>query len=221
VTRTAALLLNLPGNWQSFGLAADDDALAAEVASFVRERFGRRDDQATIRAQQRARLTEAVRRARDAGATQFHFSLEAPGGLAFASTVAEYRPALPLGESTDATALTDALVGVLATDVDAEPSQRWEAFGAAGGIVFEREGGLVLRRDRRIEAADPERDAPTVVVDYWLTEPGWCRVVLLSFTTALAELAPLMTELFDAIVGAAVWAEHDDISALRAELRAE
>ncbi|MBD3943941.1 hypothetical protein IF188_19800 [Microbacterium sp. NEAU-LLC] len=220
MTRRAALRLTLPGEWQSFTLSPDDEAIAGEVAAFVRERLGRRDDQATLRAQQRAGLGEAVRRARDAGATQFHFSLKAPGGLAFASTVAEYCPHLPLGESTDAVALADALVGVLAAEVDgAEPDQRWEAFELAGGVVFEREGGLVLRRDRRLAASDPEHDAPTTVVDYWLTEPGRNRVVLLSFTTALAELAPLMIELFDAVVGDAKWIEQDDVAALRAELR--
>jgi hypothetical protein len=78
----------------------------------------------------------------------------------------------------------------------------------------------VLRRERRIEAADPANDAPVAVADYWLTEPGRNRVVLVSFTTALAELAPLMTELFDAVVGAAEWIELDDAAALRAELRA-
>ena len=45
------------------------------------------------------------------------------------------------------------------------------------------------------------------------------RVVLVTFTTALAELAPLMTELFDAIIGAAVWIESEGAASLRAELR--
>jgi hypothetical protein len=219
MTRGPALRLSLPGTWRSFGLSPDDDEVTAEVAAFVRERLGRRDDQATLRAQQRAALGEAVLRARDAGATQFHFSLEAPGGLAFASTAAEYRPSLPLGESTDAVALADALVRVLASEVGAVPEQRWEAFELAGGAVFEREGGLVLRRDRRREASDPRDDAPTTVVDYWLTEPGHNRAVLVSFTTVLAELAPLMIELFDAVIGGAEWIAQDDLAALRAELR--
>ncbi|WP_203582274.1 hypothetical protein [Microbacterium hibisci] len=221
MTRPAALRLNLPGTWRSFELSPDDDQVAAEVADFVRERLGRRDDQATLRAQQRLSLGAAVRRARDAGATQFLFSLEAPGGLAFASTVAEYRPSLPLGESTDAAALVDRLVGVLASEVGADPDQRWEAFELAGGAVFEREGGLVLRRDRRLAASDPERDAPVTVVDYWLTEPGHSRVVLVSFTTVLSELAPLLIDLFDAVVGDAQWIAQDALAALRAELRAD
>lgn len=221
MTRRPALRLALPGEWSSFGLSPDDDVLSAEVAEFIRSRLGRRDDHATVRAQQRANLGAAVRRARDAGATQFHLSLDAPGGLAFASTVAEYRPALPLGDSIEPASLADALVGVLAPEIaDAEPDQRWDAFAAAGGVVFERPEGLVLRRERRIEPGDPARETPAVAADYWLTEPGRNRVVLLTFTTALAELAPLMTELFDAIVGAAAWIESDSAAALRAELHA-
>lgn len=229
-----ALVLALPGQWQALPLGADDE-IAAEIAAFVRAHFGRRDDQATLRNEQRARLGEAARRARDAGALQFHLSLTAPGGAALASTVAEYRPQLPLGSLAEPAAVADALVRVLATQDagagagagaeagadTAAADTHWDAFAAAGGAVFDRGDGLVLRTSRRIEPVDAERDAPTAIVDYWLTVPDRADVVLLSFTTALAELAPLITELFDAIVSAAQWspAPRDPASsALRAEL---
>lgn len=209
---TPALRLRLPGEWQELPLG-DDAEIAASVAAFVRGRFGRRDDQATLRAQQRDRLSEAARRARDAAATQYHLSIAAPGGLAFASSVAEYRPGLPLGAAADPATVADELVRVLCPGED---GGHWDRFAAAGGAAFEKGDGLVLRTERRLDPADPERDAPVAVADYWLTTPGRAGVVLVTFTTALAELAPLMVELFDAVVAAAEWVST--AGSLRAEL---
>lgn len=201
---TPALRLNLPGRWHELPLG-DDDEIRADVAAFVREHYGRRDDQATLRAQQRDRLGEAARRARDAGATQYHLSVSMPGDLALATAVAEYRPGLALGTAVEPAAVADRLVRVLAPG---EEDGHWERLAASGGAVFERgaEGGagIVVRTERRLESAGSD-DAPTAVADYWLTVPGAASVVLVSFTTALADLAPVMVELFDAIVGAADW----------------
>jgi hypothetical protein len=215
MTGNPALRLALPGQWHALPLGSDDE-VATQVAAFVRAHFGRRDDQAALRAGQRARLGEAARRARDAGAVQFHLSLRGPAAVALATSAAEFHPRLPLGAHAAPAAVADALVRVLAgggagggqssrdgqmTDV----GDHWETFAAAGGAVFERGDGLVLRMTRRTEPADPERDAATAAADYWLTVPGRADAVLLTFTTALAALEPLMTELFDAIVAASEW----------------
>jgi hypothetical protein len=209
---TPALRFRLPGRWEELPLG-DDAAITDAVAALVRAHFGRRDDQATFRAQQRDRLSETARRARDAGATQYHLSLAAPGGLAFASSVAEYRPGLPLGSVADPAAVADELVRVLSPG---EEGGHWDRFAAAGGAAFEKGDGLVLRTERRLDPADAARDAPVAIADYWLTTPGRAGAVLVTFTTALAELAPLMTELFDAIVAAAEWAPVG--GSLRSEL---
>lgn len=211
-----ALRLVLPGTWQELPLG-DDASITDAVAALVRAHYGRRDDQATFRARHRDRLAEAARRARDAGATQYHLSLAAPGGLAFASSVAEYRPGLPLGAVDDPAAVADELVRVLAPGA---PGEHWDRFDRSGGAAFEKGDGLVLRTERRLDPSDGERDAPVAIADYWLTVPGSAAVVLLTFTTALAALAPLLTELFDAVVGAAEWSPGggSPTGSLRAEL---
>lgn len=200
-----ALRLALPGEWHPLPLGPDEQ-IGADVASFVRRHFGRRDDQATLRAEQRARLSEAARRGRDAGAVQFLLSLRGPEGIVLASTVAEFHPRLALGAHTAPPAVADALVRVLADrEATAAGADPWETFATGGGAVFDRGDGLVLRTSRRIEAANPAKDAPTAITDYWLTRPGRAEVALVTFTTALAELEPLMTELFDAVIGASDW----------------
>lgn len=223
-----ALRLALPGEWHPLPLGSDEQ-IGTDVASFVRRHFGRRDDQAALRAEHRARLSDAARRGRDAGAVQFLLSLRGPEGIVLASTVAEFHPRLPLGGHTAPPAVADALVRVLAdrgaTAAGAEP---WETFAAGGGAVFDRGDGLVLRASRRIEPVDPAKDAPTAIADYWLTRPGRAEVVLVTFTTALAELEPLMVELFDAVIGASEWLGAADAAepggerrtGLRDELRA-
>ncbi len=221
-----ALRLTLPGAWRALPLGTDDD-IAAEISAFVRERFGRRDDHAVQRAQQRQRLAESARRARDAGAVQFHLSLQGPDGVALASTVAEYHPRLPLATGAAAhepAVVADALVRVLAPgETPAGGDAHWDRFTAAGGAVFDRGDGLVLRTSRRVETARGGRgdDIPSAIVDYWLTRPGAAGVVLITFTTALADLEPLITELFDAVIAAAEWVPPAPASAgLRAELGA-
>lgn len=217
-----AVELRLPGPWRALPLGSDEE-IAGEIAAFVREHFGRRDDQATLRAQQRSRLVEAARRARDAGAVQFHLSLRGADGLALASTVAEYQPRLPLATvgAPDPAApalVADALVRVLARE--AADGGHWDAFAASGGSVFERGEGLVLRTWRRREAAGDE-SPPTLVVDYWLTRPGRAEVVLVTFTTALAELDSVVAELFDAVIGASDWTPAAGEGAAPGGLRAE
>lgn len=221
MTPVPALRLALPGQWHALPLGPGEE-IAAHVAAFVRAHFGRRDDQATQRAEQRARLGEAARRAREAGAVQFHLSLRGPDAVVLASTVAEFHPRLPLGAHAAPAAVADALVRVLADEETRAghgegSDEHWTAFAAAGGAVFDRGDGLVLRTTRRIEPADPERDPATAVADYWMTRPGRAEVVLLTFTTALADLEPLMTELFDAIVAASEWAVADDGADTRAD----
>ncbi|WEK13561.1 MAG: hypothetical protein P0Y48_14050 [Candidatus Microbacterium phytovorans] len=221
MSRRPALELTLPGDWHPVPLG-EDAAIDEDVASFVREHFGRRDDQAVFRAQQRERLRTAARRARDAGAAQFQLSLTVPGGVGLAATVAEYHPALPLGTATEPPAVADALVRVLAGGASsaAEAGDHWDAFAAAGGAVFDRGDGLVLRTTRRRAPVDDD-DLGATTVDYWLTRPGRPDAVLVSFTTALVDLEPVMVELFDAIVSAASWAAEpgEPATSLRAELQ--
>ncbi|QKJ20366.1 hypothetical protein [Microbacterium hominis] len=218
-----ALAYRLPGEWWSVPMTTADDA-SASIAALVRQTLGRRDDQATARARQRARLTDAAERARAAGATQFHLSLRDGAGIALASTLAEYRPLLPLGGQVDAAAVADALVGAFAREAtgDASIDDPWERFAAAGGAVFAKDDGLVLRRTRSVAGDDPgdaHAQVPTVIVDYWLTVPGRAAVVLSTFATGLAELEPLMVDLFDAVVAASAWIEDPAEGGLRAELR--
>ncbi|WP_448005881.1 hypothetical protein [Agromyces bauzanensis] len=203
----AALAYRLPGEWWEIPLTGAE-AAATSVRALVRTRLGRRDDLAAARADQRRRLTDAATRAMSAGATQLHVS-QRDGGVALASMLTEYRPRLPLGGHAAPALVADALARelVVAEAPDTPAGAHWDAFAEQGGAVFARADGFVLRCSRTREVPSGGGDAPALTVDYWLTVPGHAAVVLVSFTTALAELAPLMTELFDGVVAAAEWNE--------------
>jgi hypothetical protein len=86
--------------------------------------------------------------------------------------------------------------------------------------VFAKEDGFVLRLSRMQDAPSGDDGVPAFTVDYWLTVPGRAAAVLVTLTTALTELAPLMTELFDGVIAAAEWIPDAAADALRAELGA-
>lgn len=217
----AALGYRLPGEWWEIPLDSAE-AVTASVRALVRTRVGRRDDLAAVRAEQRRRLVGAATRAMAADATQLHVSQRDDDGIAFASMLTEYRPRLPLGEHAEPALVADALARALAASgaPDVPAGAHWESFAEQGGVVFRKEDGFVLRRSRTQDAPSGDGGVPAFTVDYWLTVPGRAAAVLVTLTTALTELAPLMTELFDGVIAAAEWIRDASADALRAELAA-
>lgn len=217
----AALAYRLPGEWWEIPLGSTE-AVTASVRALVRTRLGRRDDLAAVRAEQRRRLVGAATRAMAAGATQLHVSQRDDDGVAFASMLTEYRPRLPLGERAEPALVADALARALAASEapDVPPGAHWETFVEQGGAMFGKADGFVLRLSRTQDAPSSDGSIPALTVDYWLTVPGRAASVLVTFTTALTELAPLMTELFDGVIAAAEWVPDAAAGALLAELGA-
>ena len=101
-----------------------------------------------------------------------------------------------------------------------EPRAAWRGFAAGGGVAFAKGESIVLRRIVRRQA-DPvdESSVESLTADYWLTVPGAAEVVLVTLSTVLLALEPLMLELFDRIIDAAEWVEGAPArQSLRAEL---
>ncbi|ANJ27888.1 hypothetical protein ATC03_15365 [Agromyces aureus] len=214
----------LPGAWWRAPLGADAETRAAAIAEFVRARYGRRDDLARTRADHRARLARSIDEAARAGAVQMHLSESNDGGIAFATTITEYAVPGAFGTSAEPALLAERVVGALTSGVAGarvDAADPWSAFAAQGGVAFAKGESIVLRRivrrgtertgvgAERSDATDgPDGAAETaesITVDYWITVPGSAEVVLVSLSSVLAALEPLMLELFDRIVAAAEW----------------
>ena len=236
MTETAApaplLDLALPGEWSAIALESAE-ASAASVRALVRERFGRRDDQAVFRAEQRLALERAAADARRGNATQFVVSGRTDHKVSFGATVIEYQPTLVLGPGpVDAASVVDAFARrTMAVEAGRElkDDEHWGLLEDSGAAVFEKGDALVVRRDRYAShaptvpgrtgtPADHDEPLMSYSVDYWITVPGERRLVLLSCSSILAELAPLMLELFDGIVDASTWRRAVPAASLRAQL---
>ncbi|MFF2275492.1 hypothetical protein [Agromyces sp. NPDC058126] len=214
----AALEFRLPGEWWEVPLGSPAEA-AESIRELVRREYGRRDDDAAIRAAHRRRLTDAAGRAISAGATQQHIALRLASRATLATTLIEYRPALPLGDRPEPALVAEHLVaGLLGGTAGADSDRLWSEFAEDEGVAFEKGDSIVLRRSRLVTSGSGDDEAEALQVDYWLTEPGRPAAVLVGFSTILVDAGPLMLELFDAIVAAAEWRPAERTGDLRAEL---
>ncbi|QJU54267.1 hypothetical protein SCB71_14050 [Herbiconiux sp. KACC 21604] len=193
----------LPGDWWAVPVARAEETERA-VTRLVRETVGRRDEDATARAELRSRFLFAADRARAAGATQLHLCREVMPGVPLPATLTVYHPRLTLRRLGPTPA--EALRAVLGTIREPEPEPEPEpVVGASADVApdtdLEFPCGPAVRRVREVAApADsPEAGITTLEVDYYLATPG-DRVLLLSFACGLPTLAPQLTELFDLVV---------------------
>lgn len=208
------LTFALPGEWWTAPVDADPEARAQAIAELVSGQYGRRDDLARVRAEHRVRLGRALDQAIGGGASQYRLSLANEGGVAFATTLGEYPLPSVFGVDARPEILADRVVGALYGGGAVDP---WEEFAARGGVAFAKGDSIVVRRLLRAEAAPGEDDvAESLTADYWITVPGRAEVVLVTLSTVLLQLEPLMVELFDRIIAAAEWRES--APSLRAEL---
>ncbi|MFF2387773.1 hypothetical protein [Agromyces sp. NPDC058104] len=213
-----ALEFRLPGEWWEVPLGSQAEA-AESIRALVRREYGRRDEDAAVRAEHRRRLTDAAGRAISAGATQQHIALRMASRATLATTLIEYRPALPLGDRAEPALVAEGLVaGLFGGTAGADSDRLWSDFAADGGVAFEKGDSIVLRRSRRIASGTGGDEAEALQVDYWLTEPGRAAAVLVGFSTILVDAGPMMIELFDAIIAAADWRSAGRTGDLRAEL---
>ncbi len=203
-TRDGGFDFALPGDWWAVPVAHAEETERA-VAALVRDTVGRRDEDATARAELRSRFLFAADRARAAGATQLHLCREVMPGVPLPATLTVYHPRLSLRRLGPTPA--EALRAVLGTIREPEPEP---VVGASADVApdtdLEFPCGPAVRRVREVAApADsPEAGIATLEVDYYLATPG-DRILLLSFACGLPALAPQLTELFDLVVATVSW----------------
>lgn len=220
-TRDGGFDFALPGDWWAVPVAHAEETERA-VAALVRDTVGRRDEDATARAELRSRFLFAADRARAAGATQLHLCREVMPGVPLPATLTVYHPRLSLRRLAPTPAA--ALRAVLGTvrepsgpggEPGREPGRdqggeqgREPATELAPDADLELPCGPAVRRVREVAApaGSPEAGLTTLEVDYYLATPG-DRVLLLSFACGLPALAEQLTELFDLVVATVAWVQ--------------
>ncbi|CAN5327895.1 hypothetical protein BH09ACT6_BH09ACT6_03850 [soil metagenome] len=200
MTGDRALDFVLPGSWAFIPLenpAATDTA----IARLVTRSFGRRDEDARLRAELRSRFTASAHQARTAGASQLHLCLELVPGVPLPASLTVYWPRITLRHTRE-TDPAVALRTVLGSPTTGESDD--ELPGSPSGPAVRR--SRLITPDREDADAGPESQAglTTLEVDYWLaTRTG--RVLLLSFACGMPLLREQLTGLFDLIVQTVTW----------------
>lgn len=167
------------------------DALLTEIV-------GRRDDATLVRDVLRKELLMAVEAALAAQAIELHLAIELSPGVALPLSLAVSLPRLP--DSGFGDAELDPIETFLSRSVDDGGRPGSPATGADAALRVVRQ---TYRRSHRPAGLD--RDLPVLQADYWAAAKDPDRLALLSFTTVLVDLEPLMLELFDAVVGTLRW----------------
>ena len=199
----AHLALTLVGRWHRFE-SSDPDALRRQVHAYVRSTVGKRDDQATARADLRARLTEVVAEAARHRASAVFVCEEVSPGVPLPAMVTVFHPMVaPTPDPATASAAREGVLEAMRRDLVAT-----HAAGKESACVLVEAGDGEALRVVTIDEAEAVAGAPTsrvrsVRADYWVLWPDGDRVSLVSCFTPLGDIPHAMVRLFDAIVARA------------------
>lgn len=194
------LTFQLPGSW--IALDPRDRARAARaVAAAAAEIVGPADDAAPARRRLRQHLSDAVDKAREAGAHGFFLCREVVPGLATPISLTVHAPrGMHLSPAVGMDA--DAVVETLRRSLVALGHPGIESARRVSGP---RASALRIDRvhDEIVAEGGTTATAARLEAQYWYAVPGSKHVVLALFTSPLGELREAMLNLFDQIALAA------------------
>ena len=201
------LRFRLPGDWWAVDLH-DRDAAVASAHRLARHRIGPQDDRVLLRERVTRELTEAIDAAIRAGGQSMFIAVNILDGVPLPISFAVYLPDTGMTPAigTDPDRVLDILDQGLEHVVSAAHADPGDP---ADRIRVEISGSKATRihRVRTIDvgSGDDAGTLETLVVDYWAAVPGTKRVMLVSFSTSMAELQQQLLQFFDAIMRAARW----------------
>jgi hypothetical protein len=204
-----SLRFRLPGDWWAVELH-DRDAAVASAHRLVRHRIGAQDDRVLVRQRVTRELTEAIDAAIRAGGQSMFIAVNILDGIPLPISFAVYLPETGMTPAigTDADRVLDILeqgITQVATSGHADPGDPDDRIR----VELSETKATRLHRVRTIDVGSGADTGTmeTLVVDYWAAVPGTKRVMLVSFSTSMAELQQQLLQFFDAIMRAARW-EH-------------
>ena len=186
------LHLVVPDDWRHVPLD-DEAAMTRAVQAIVDRQFAGVDSQPVLRREAVGRLTEQARVAAAQGGIEMYLSFAAPAGVPLAiSLVVSVVPAPPGHVSLRSLARELAATGSRAE-------------------VVELPHGPAVRRQRVdrppvVDAMGLPDDLEVLACDYVLSGPE-DTLLLLSFSSPLAQVAEALAELFEAVASTAHWTD--------------
>lgn len=204
------LTFRLPGQWWQIPLS-DERAARAAIGALVDTQVGSADNQATLRRDLKSRMLAALDSAIAGDGQSMQIALTIVPETPMSASLLVFLPNVFLTPAigTAPSAVMDVLRLGLETATDISTMVR-----------FATSDSEILRLNRVTHAAtvveqaaaafaasaDAEKNRiPALMVDYWMTVPGFKRAVLVSFSTVYADLEEVMLTLFDSIIRASYW----------------
>ena len=208
----ARLVLRLPGTWVQLD-PSRRDLTDRRIRAFVDLSMGRADHLANARADARRSLGLVLDRADPAAALESTFLChEVAPGVPTPISVSVFSPEAirispVIGHLPDA--VIDGFLAAMAAIGDGED---WERVTCVDGIAARR-----WRITENVVARGLE-DTPlrAFTADYWRTVPDSKRLVIVTVTSPLADLARTLTRLADAIVAGSRWVDSAPAATQRA-----
>ena len=203
VAQMPALNFQLLGAWSRLDLSSTE-ALETTIRDYVDERVGSADADAQARSLLRARLTEALTIARDAGGVTTFIATEIAPGAPMPVMLTIYSPRelhMTPAIGTGAEAVGNMLRRGL-TQLQIEGIDEATSISIEGSEVLR----IVREQTEPVHPDTPAQQLTTLIVDYWYTVPGSKQIVLANFATPLADIPTVMLSFFDATVRASYFA---------------
>ncbi len=203
------LVLRLPGTWVQLD-PSRPELTDTRIRAFVKLSMGRADQLATARADMRKALGLMMESADPAAALESTFVChEIAPGVPTPISVSVFLPdAIHLSPviGTDAQAVIDGLLAAMDAIGD---GNGWEPLACVDGCAARR------WRITETVAAQGADDVPlrAFTADYWRTVPDSKRLVLITVTSPLADVAHMLVRLADAVVAGSRWMEDAPVDA--------
>lgn len=197
----STLRFRLPGDWWATSLL-DREAAVAAATRLIRHRIGTTDDRSALRARLRREFTAAIDEAIAGNGQSMFIAIQLVDGLPLPITITVYLLDVELVPAVGTRG--DRVLGILRQGLEAATDHD------AGDLTeLELAGTSALRRDRirstTVGCGDDSGSLDVLIVDYWLAVPETKRVVLVNFSTSMAELWEHLLPFFDAILRVAYW----------------
>lgn len=206
------LRFRLPGDWWTTDLT-DRDAAVASAHRLVRHRIGPQDDRVLLRQRVIGDFTRAIDAAIEAKGLGMFMAISIAEGTPLPITFTVHAPDVSLSPAIGTK--PEAVLEVLEQGIEALAAGAHTDPGDPADRVRVDLPETQATRLHRVRVLDVGTDADpgsleTLIVDYWVAVPGSKRIVLVSFSTSMAQLQEFLLPFFDAIMRAAIWTHPSD-----------
>ena len=201
------LRFRLPGDWWALDLH-DRDAAVASAHRLVRHRIGTQDGRVRVRQHVTRELTEAIDAAIRADGQSMFIAVKILDGVPLPLSFTVYLPETGMTPAigTDPDRVLEILERGIAHVATAEHADPGDPADRVRVDLPETKATRIHRvRAVDVTSGDDAGTIETLVVDYWVAVPGTKRVMLVSFSTPMAQLQQQLLQFFDAIMRAARW----------------